>query len=132
MNKVTELLDAVGGVITCVRNLADSLQVVADVLTDMKSVEAIDAQPVAQVPEKESKPKKEKAKVYTLEDVRGVLAEKSQNGLTSEVKGLIAKFGGSKLSDIDSGNYEAIIKEAEVLGNELSRIPFPLKFSQMA
>lgn len=118
MNKVTELLDAVGGVITCVRNLADSLQVVADVLTDMKSVEVIDAQPVAQIPEKVEKPKKEKAKVYTLEDVRGVLAEKSQNGLTAEVKGLIAKFGGSKLSDIDPKNYADIIKEAEVLGDE--------------
>lgn len=118
MNKVTELLDAVAHVITCVRNLADSLQVVADVLTDMKSVEVIDAQPVAQIPEKKSKTKKKKAKVYTLEDVRGVLAEKSQNGLTSEVKGLIAKFGGSKLSDINPSNYEAIIKEAEVLGNE--------------
>lgn len=118
MNKVTELLDAVAQVITCVRNLADSLQVVADVLTDMKSVEVIEAQPVAQILEKAAKPKKEKAKVYTLEDVRGVLAEKSQNGLTSEVKGLIAKFGGSKLSDIDPSNYEAIIKEAEVLGNE--------------
>ena len=35
MNKVTELLDAVAHVITNVRNLADSLQVVADVLTDM-------------------------------------------------------------------------------------------------
>lgn len=118
MNKVTELLDAVVGVITCVRNLADSLQVVADVLTDMKSVEVIETQPVAQIPEKTAKPKMEKAKVYTLEDVRGVLAEKSQNGLTSEVKGLITKFGGSKLSDIDPSNYEAIIKEAEVLGNE--------------
>lgn len=118
MNKVTELLDAVGGVITCVRNLADSLQVVADVLTDMKSLEVIEAQPVAQISEKAAKPKKKKAKIYTLEDVRGVLAEKSQNGLTSEVKGLIAKFGGSKLSDIDPSNYEAIIKEAEVLGNE--------------
>ena len=118
MNKVTELLDAVVDVITCVRNLADSLQVVADVLTDMKSVEVIEAQPVAQILEKTAKTKKEKAEVYTLEDVRGVLAEKSQNGLTSEVKGLIAKFGGSKLSDIDPSNYEAIIKEAEVLGNE--------------
>lgn len=66
MNKVTELLDAVVDVITCVRNLADSLQVVADVLTDMKSVEVIDAQPVAQISEKESKPKKEKAKVYGI------------------------------------------------------------------
>lgn len=117
MNKVTELLDAVGGVITCVRNLADSIQAVADVLADMKSLEVIETQPVAQIPEKAAKPKK-KAKIYTLEDVRGVLAEKSQNGLTSEVKGLIAKFGGSKLSDIDPSNYEAIIKEAEVLGNE--------------
>ncbi|RJV72744.1 rRNA biogenesis protein rrp5 [Coprococcus sp. AF27-8] len=118
MNKVTELLDAVVGVITNVRNLADSLQVVADVLTEMKFVEVTNDQPVAQIPEKAAKPKKEKAKVYTLEDVRGVLAEKSQNGLTSEVKGLIAKFGGNKLSDIDPSNYEAIIKEAEVLGNE--------------
>lgn len=118
MNKVTELLDAVAHVITNVRNLADSLQMVADVLTDMKSVEVTESQPVAQIPKKTSKPKKEKAKVCTLEDVRGVLAEKSLNGLTSEVKGLIAKFGGSKLSDIDPGDYEAIIKEAEVLGNE--------------
>ena len=118
MNKVTELLDAVGGVITCVSNLADSIQAVADVLTDLKSLEVVEAQPVAQIPEKAAKPKKKKAKTYTLEDVRGVLAEKSQNGLTSEVKGLIAKFGGSKLSDIDPSNYEAIIKEAEVLGNE--------------
>ena len=84
MNKVTELLDAVGGVIICVRNLADSLQVVADVLTDMKSLEVIEAQPVAQISEKAAKLKKKKAKIYTLEDVRGVLAEKSQNGLTSE------------------------------------------------
>ena len=117
MNKVTELLDAVGGVITCVRNLADSLQVAADILTDMKYVEVTESQSVAQISEKTEKPKKEKTKVYTLEDVRGVLAEKSQSGLTSEVKDLIAKFRGSKLSDIDPINYEAIIKEAEVLGN---------------
>ena len=64
MNKVTELLDAVVGVITCVRNLADSLQVVADVLTDMKSVEVIEAQPVAQIPEKAAKPKKEKERTH--------------------------------------------------------------------
>lgn len=47
MNKVTELLDAVAHVITNVRNLADSLQVVADVLTDMKSVEVTESQPVS-------------------------------------------------------------------------------------
>ncbi len=114
MNKVTELLDAVVNVITNVRNLADSLQVVADVLSEFKSAEVIEAQ----IPAKTTKPKKEKEKVYTLEDVRGVLAQKSQNGLTAEVKGLIAKYGGSKLSDIDPSKYAEIIKEAEVLGNE--------------
>lgn len=61
MNKVTELFDAIVGVITNVRNLADSLQVVADILTDMKSVEVTESQPVAQIPEKTSKPKKERA-----------------------------------------------------------------------
>lgn len=122
MSKVTVVFDALIDVISNVRALADSLQVFADALTEIKAIDVqaieVKEEPVAQILEKESKTKKEKAKVYTLEDVRGVLAEKSQNGLTSEVKGLIAKFGGSKLSDIDPGNYEAIIKEAEVLGNE--------------
>lgn len=122
MSKVTVVLDALIDVISNVSALADSLQVFADALTEIKAIDVqaieIKEEPVAQISEKESKTKKEKAKVYTLEDVRGVLAEKSQNGLTSEVKSLIAKFGGSKLSDIDPSNYEAIIKEAEVLGNE--------------
>ncbi len=116
MNKVTSLLDAIATVITNVRTLADSLQVAADALAEFKPADT--GKTAKQISEKEEKPKKEKAKVYTLEDVRGVLAEKSQNGLTAEVKGLIAKYGGSKLSDIDPDKYEEIIKEAEVLGNE--------------
>ena len=118
MNKTTELLDAAVSVITNVRNLADSLQGVADILAEFKKEEVIEQKPLAQIPKKVEKPKNEKAKEYTLEDVRGVLAKKSQNGLTSEVKGLIAKYGGNKLSDIDPCRYEEIIKEAEVLGNE--------------
>lgn len=35
-----------------------------------------------------------------------------------EVRRLIVKFGGNKLSDINPSNYTAIIKEAEVLGHE--------------
>lgn len=56
-------------------------------------------------------------KTPTLEDVRAVLAVKSQNGMTAEVKGLISKYGGSKLSDIDPKHYADIIKDAEVMGN---------------
>jgi hypothetical protein len=113
MNKVTELLDAVVNVITNVRNLADSLQVVADVLSEFKSEEVIEAQPVAQIPEKTSKPKKEKAKVYEFEDLRKICAEKSQSGYTAEIKKLISKYGGTRLSDIKPDDYEAFIKEVE-------------------
>ena len=56
--------------------------------------------------------------VYSLEDVRGVLAKKSQSGLTSEVREIIVKYGGNKLSEIDPCHYEEIIKDAEALKNE--------------
>lgn len=110
MNKVTALLDAIATVITNVRALADSLQAATDAFAEFKPTEIVE-QPVVQIPEKGEK-------AYTLEDVRGVLAEKSQNGFTAEVKALISKFGGTKLSDIDPGKYEEIIKNAEAIGNE--------------
>ena len=62
-------------------------------------------------------PKAIAEKMPTLEDVRAVLAVKSQNGMTAEVKGLITKYGGSKLSDVDPKHYADIIRDAEVLGN---------------
>lgn len=52
-----------------------------------------------------------------LEDVRAVLAVKTQDGMTAEVKGLITKYGGSKLSGVDPKHYVDLIKDEEVLGN---------------
>lgn len=48
-----------------------------------------------------------------LEDVRAVLAKLSQHGKTAEVKELIVKFGGTKLSDVPKENYSQLLKEAE-------------------
>lgn len=53
----------------------------------------------------------------TLEEVRTVLAEKSRNGFTSEIKNLLKKYGASKLSEVDSKNYEALLKDTEELNN---------------
>ena len=62
---------------------------------------------------------KEKAeKIVSLEDVRKILAGKSQQGFRAEVKNIISKFGADKLSDIDPCKHEEILKEAEELGNE--------------
>ncbi len=115
MNKVMELHGAVEDVITNMRNLANSLQTVVEILSESKSTEEVKSKPMTPIPTKVTKPKKEK--VYSLEDVRGVLAEKSQKGLIAEVKELIMRFGGNKLSDIEPSKYAELIKEAEELGN---------------
>ena len=62
---------------------------------------------------KVEKPKAEPSKKIGLEDVRAVLAKLSQHGKTSEVKELIIKYGGTKLSDGDEGKYKDLLKDAE-------------------
>jgi hypothetical protein len=47
--------------------------------------------------------------------VRALLAEKSQAGFTSEVRGLLEKYGAPKLSLIDPANYKALMADAEQL-----------------
>lgn len=61
--------------------------------------------------------KKEAKPALTLEEVRTVLAEKSRNGFTAEVKELLKKYGASKLSEVDPKNYEALLKDTEELNN---------------
>jgi len=53
----------------------------------------------------------------TLEQVRALLADKSRDGYTAEVRALLEKYGAAKLSEIDPGEYAALLAEAEVLGN---------------
>lgn len=59
----------------------------------------------------------DKPKELILSDVRTVLAEKSRAGFKAEVKELLNKHGAEKLSDIDPGEYETLMKEAEALGS---------------
>lgn len=57
-------------------------------------------------------------KVYTFEEVRAILAEKSRKGFRAEVKGLLAKRNVEQLSDItDPDELAALVKEAEGIGN---------------
>ena len=62
--------------------------------------------------------KKEAPKPHLkLEDVRAVLAEKSRAGHTADVRALLQKYGAAKLAEIDPANYEALLQDAEVIGN---------------
>ena len=51
----------------------------------------------------------------TLEQVRAVLADKSRAGHTAAIRDLLQKYGASKLSQVDPKNYEALLRDAEVL-----------------
>ena len=109
MNKITALLDAITEVIKNIGTLTESLQTVSNLLNEIKNTE-ISKKSTVHTSESTGN-----SKVYSLEDVRGVLAKKSQ---TSEVREIIVKYGGNKLSEIDHCHYEEIIKDAEALQNE--------------
>lgn len=72
---------------------------------------------VEKPPTKEATVKPEPTPQLTLEQVRAVLADKSRAGHTAAVRELLLKYGASKLSQIDPANYEALLREAEVLGD---------------
>lgn len=63
--------------------------------------------------EEDVKASESEEKVISLEDVRAVLAKISQHGLAGEVKKLIEKYGGTKLSDVDPDNYQRLLEDAK-------------------
>lgn len=56
-----------------------------------------------------------KDKPVTVEDIRVVMAQKSQEGKTKEIRELLQKFGAVKLSAVKPEDYPALLKEAQVL-----------------
>lgn len=112
MSKIKLLLD----VVSDMRSLADSLKAVADALAENEPAEKEERTMSAKEPEP-VKTEKQKKKETTLEVVRAALAVKSQAGLTAEVREIIQKYGGLKLSEIAPEHYANILKDAEVLGN---------------
>ena len=50
-----------------------------------------------------------------FEEVRAILVEKSRDGHSAEVRELLQKYGASKLSEINPADYDALIKDAEVI-----------------
>lgn len=110
VSKIKLLLD----VVSDMRSLADSLQAVCDAMAESEPTDA-DKKPTTV---KESEPKKTAKsanKKIKLEDVRAVLAEKSQAGMTAGVREIIQKYGAAKLSEVDSKHYADILKDAEGL-----------------
>ncbi len=80
-------------------------EAVRDIRALLSSAEAED--------EAESTPEK---KTFTLEEVRAVLLEKRKAGFKDEIKALLATHGANRLTEIDPGEYDAMMTEAEGIG----------------
>ena len=74
-------------------------------------------QPIPDTAEDAAEPEEPTEKTITFNDIQSLLAMKSRDGYTAEVKALIRKYGGKKLSDIDPASYPEMMKELEVIGN---------------
>ena len=55
--------------------------------------------------------------VLTLEAVRGVLADKSREGFTAQIRSLLQKYGANKLSGVAPENYKALLADVEGLNH---------------
>ena len=97
------------------RKLSADITEIADQLSGtetQKEKQEAPADPVA--PAAEEVPEK----VYSKEEVRAILADKSRSGFRAEVKSLLTAHGAKQLSDIaDPKELAALVAEAEVIGN---------------
>ena len=87
------------------RDIASSINDIANWLID--AFGSTDGAEAAPAPEK----------TYSLEEVRAILAEKSRDGFTAQIRDLLQKFGATKLSEVNPTRYRDLVAEAEVLGN---------------
>ena len=87
------------------RDIASSINDIANWLTD--AFGSADDTEAAPAPEK----------TYSLEEVIAILAEKSRDGFTAQIRDLLQKYGATKLSEVDPTRYGGLVADAEVLGN---------------
>jgi hypothetical protein len=100
MSRIKLALD----VVKDLKNLADSIETLANAAYGNETSAVMKEVSVA-----------EKDSNKTLEEVRKLLADKSRQGYTDEVRSAILKQGAKKLSDVDPSKYDALLKELEDL-----------------
>lgn len=111
MSKMSEIDICIGEL----RNAAQSLTAVADSLMTVFSDNDTGTDMKVSASATQSKPAPE-LKPITLEQVRAVLAEKSRNGHTADVRALLEAHGAAKLSEIDPKEYPGLLAEGSRIG----------------
>ncbi len=69
----------------------------------------------AQKQEQPEKAEAQQESPATLEGIRALMAQKTQEGKSKEIKELLQKYGAAKLSAVKPEDYPALMQEAQVL-----------------
>ena len=110
------IIDAINDTARALTNLSKVLVEVANETEGLPATEVMGVDATDKESEKDKKTVKKAVKEdVTLEMVRGVLAEKSQAGLTDKVKTLLEKFGANKLSAVKPEDYANLMAAAKEL-----------------
>lgn len=93
---------------------------IAEIAEEIKAMYDFDhdsdeANDMPDLPKEEPAPEPPKPNTPSLEEVRGILADKASSGFRDAVQTLIKKRGANRLSDVDPSKYDALIKEARAL-----------------
>ena len=65
--------------------------------------------------QQESVAQEQQEQPATLEGIRALMAQKTQEGKSKEIKELLQKYGAVKLSAVKPEDYPALMQEAQVL-----------------
>lgn len=120
MEKTKAISEALDGLAECghgIVKLAEALKryYAADDAEPPKKKNAAKKKEVPPAEAVPSEPQPEPKPEYSKEYVRKLLADVANNGHREKVKDIIQRHGANSLSQIDPGEYAAIVKEAEVL-----------------
>jgi hypothetical protein len=100
--------------------IAEGFSIVAEGLRGLAKAEggntkdkSVKAQPSAT--EKAQKQDAAQEQPATLEGIRALMAQKTQEGKSKEIRELLQKYGAAKLSAVKPEDYPALMQEAQVL-----------------
>ena len=102
--------------------IAEGFSIVAEGLRGLAKAEggtkdkAVKEQPSAtEKAQKQDAEKVQQENPATLEGIRALMAQKTQEGKSKEIKELLQKYGAVKLSAVKPEDYPALMQEAQVL-----------------
>lgn len=95
--------------------IAEGFSIVAEGLRSLAKAEEGSKDKAAVKTQKAEKQDEPQERPATLEGIRALMAQKTQEGKSKEVKELLQKYGAAKLSAVKPEDYPALMQEAQVL-----------------